>query len=136
MEKAMIVTDRSMVNLGYVEKIEDVIRRRRNHVDIELFFDVEPDPSIDTVREGVELMRKFEPDCIIALGGGSSMDAAKVMWLMYENPEVNFDDIKQKFMDIRKRAFKFPVSQLHQELDQKLLLSQLSLIRKKTKNIH
>ena len=108
MEKAMIVTDRSMVNLGYVEKIEDVIRRRRNHVDIELFFDVEPDPSIDTVREGVELMRKFEPDCIIALGGGSSMDAAKVMWLMYENPEVNFDDIKQKFMDIRKRAFKFP----------------------------
>lgn len=53
-------------------------------------------------------MRKFEPDCIIALGGGSSMDAAKVMWLMYENPEVNFDDIKQKFMDIRKRAFKFP----------------------------
>ena len=104
----MIVTDRSMVNLGYVEKIEDVIRRRRNHVDIELFFDVEPDPSIDTVREGVELMRKFEPDCIIALGGGSSMDAAKVMWLMYENPEVNFDDIKQKFMDIRKRAFKFP----------------------------
>ena len=77
MEKAMIVTDRSMVNLGYVEKIEDVIRRRRNHVDIELFFDVEPDPSIDTVREGVELMRKFEPDCIIALGGGSSMDAAK-----------------------------------------------------------
>lgn len=69
MEKAMIVTDRSMVNLGYVEKIEDVIRRRRNHVDIELFFDVEPDPSIDTVREGVELMRKFEPDCIIALGG-------------------------------------------------------------------
>ena len=108
MEKAMIVTDRSMVNLGYVEKIEDVLRRRRNHVDIELFFDVEPDPSIDTVREGVELMRKFEPDCIIALGGGSSMDAAKVMWLMYENPEVNFDDIKQKFMDIRKRAFKFP----------------------------
>ena len=91
-----------------LKKIEDVIRRRRNHVDIELFFDVEPDPSIDTVREGVELMRKFEPDCIIALGGGSSMDAAKVMWLMYENPEVNFDDIKQKFMDIRKRAFKFP----------------------------
>ena len=74
--------------MSYVEKIEDVIRRRRNHVDIELFFDVEPDPSIDTVREGVELMRKFEPDCIIALGGGSSMDAAKVMWLMYENQKL------------------------------------------------
>lgn len=108
MEKAMIITDRGMYNLGYVAKIEDVIRRRRNKVDLELFFDVEPDPSIDTVNEGVELMRKFQPDTIIALGGGSSMDAAKVMWLMYEHPEVNFDDIKQKFMDIRKRAFKFP----------------------------
>ncbi|MFR2821844.1 MAG: bifunctional acetaldehyde-CoA/alcohol dehydrogenase [Thomasclavelia sp.] len=108
MDKAMIVTDRGMYNLGYVEKIENVIRRRRNKVDLELFFDVEPDPSIDTVEKGVELMRNFEPDVIIALGGGSSMDAAKVMWLMYEHPEVNFDDIKQKFMDIRKRAFKFP----------------------------
>ncbi|MFQ7840614.1 MAG: iron-containing alcohol dehydrogenase, partial [Thomasclavelia spiroformis] len=89
MDKAMIVTDRGMYNLGYVEKIEDVIRRRRNKVDLELFFDVEPDPSIDTVEKGVELMRNFEPDVIIALGGGSSMDAAKVMWLMYEHPEVN-----------------------------------------------
>ena len=108
MEKAMIVTDHGMYNLGYVAKIEDVIKRRRNKVDIELFFDVEPDPSIDTVMNGVELMRKFNPDVIIALGGGSAMDAAKVMWLMFEHPEVNFDDIKQKFMDIRKRAFKFP----------------------------
>lgn len=108
MEKAMIVTDRGMYNLGYVDKIEDVIKRRRNNVSLELFFDVEPDPSIETVNAGVELMRKFQPDVIIALGGGSSMDAAKVMWLMYEHPEVNFDDIKQKFMDIRKRAFKFP----------------------------
>ena len=108
MDKAMIVTDHGMYNLGYVAKIEDVIRRRRNKVDIELFFDVEPDPSIDTVLEGVQMMKKFNPDVIIALGGGSAMDAAKVMWLMYEHPEVNFDDIKQKFMDIRKRAFKFP----------------------------
>ena len=108
MEKAMILTDRGMYNLGYVDKIEDVIKRRRNKVNVELFFDVEPDPSIETVNAGIELMRKFQPDVIIALGGGSSMDAAKVMWLMYEHPEVNFDDIKQKFMDIRKRAFKFP----------------------------
>lgn len=108
MEKAMIVTDHGMYNLGYVAKIEDAIKRRRNKVDIELFFDVEPDPSLDTVMSGVELMRKFNPDVIIALGGGSAMDAAKVMWLMYEHPDVNFDDIKQKFMDIRKRAFKFP----------------------------
>ena len=108
MDKAMIITDHGMYNLGYVAKIEDVIRRRRNKVDIELFMDVEPDPSLETVMEGVELMRKYNPDVIIALGGGSAMDAAKVMWLMFEHPEVNFDDIKQKFMDIRKRAFKFP----------------------------
>ena len=108
MNRAMIVTDRGMYSLGYVAKIQDVIRSRRNEVDLELFFDVEPDPTIKTVRKGLELMRNFKPDTIIALGGGSSMDAAKVMWLMYEHPEVNFDDIKQKFMDIRKRAFKFP----------------------------
>ncbi|MDE5976988.1 MAG: bifunctional acetaldehyde-CoA/alcohol dehydrogenase, partial [Turicibacter sp.] len=108
MEKAMIITDHGMYNLGYVAKIEDAIKRRRNTVDVEVFFDVEPDPSIETVNKGVELMRRFQPDTIIALGGGSSMDAAKVMWLMYEHPEVDFNDIKQKFMDIRKRAFKFP----------------------------
>ncbi len=108
LEKVMIVTDRGMYNLGYVEKIEDVLRRRRNKVDLELFFDVEPDPSFDTVEKGLSLMTNFQPDAIIALGGGSAMDAAKVMWLLYENPEVNFNDIKQKFMDIRKRAFKFP----------------------------
>lgn len=108
MERAMIITDRGMYTLGYVAKIESVIRSRRNEVDIELFFDVESDPTIRTVRKGLELMKNFRPDTIIALGGGSAMDAAKVMWLMYEHPEVNFDDIKQKFMDIRKRAFKFP----------------------------
>ncbi len=108
MSKAMIITDRGMYNLGYVAKIEDVIKRRRNKVDLELFFDVEPDPALSTVKRGLQLMKNFQPDVIIALGGGSSMDAAKVMWLMYEHPEVNFDDIKQKFMDIRKRAFKFP----------------------------
>lgn len=108
MEKAMIITDRGMYNLGYVAKIEDVIRRRRNKVDIELFFDVQSDPTLEVVNAGVDLMRRFQPDTIIALGGGSAMDAAKVMWLMYEHPEVNFDDIKQKFMDIRKRAIKFP----------------------------
>ena len=69
MEKVMIVTDRGMYNLGYVEKIENVIRRRRNEVDIELFFDVEPDPSLNTVKAGLALMNKFQPDVIIALGG-------------------------------------------------------------------
>ena len=108
MEKAMIITDRSMYNLGYVQRVEDVILRRRNKVDITLFMDVEPDPSFDTVEKGLALMQSYQPDVIIALGGGSAMDAAKVMWLVYENPGINFNDIKQKFMDIRKRAFKFP----------------------------
>ena len=104
--KAIIVTDRSMVQLGFVDKITDQLKLRREPV--QLFCDVEPDPSIQTVREGVELMRSFEPDTIIALGGGSSMDCAKGMWLFYENPDVDFNDLKQKFMDIRKRAFRYP----------------------------
>ncbi|MGB4985244.1 MAG: bifunctional acetaldehyde-CoA/alcohol dehydrogenase [Erysipelotrichaceae bacterium] len=107
-EKAFIVTDRTMVDLGYVSRITDQLNARRNKVQIQLFCDVEPDPSIETVRAGYELMKSFKPDTIIALGGGSSMDAAKGMWLFYEHPEVDFDDLKQKFMDIRKRAFKYP----------------------------
>lgn len=108
MDRVMIVTDRGMYKLGFVAKIENVLSQRRTPVDVELFCEVEPDPSLNTVKKGLAMMRNFEPDTIIALGGGSAMDAAKVMWLMYEHPEVNFDDIKQKFMDIRKRAFKFP----------------------------
>ncbi len=106
--KVFIVTDRSMVEFGFVNKITDQLNLRRNPVSVQLFCDVEPDPDISTVRRGVELMAAFKPDTIIALGGGSSMDAAKGMWLFYEHPEVNFDDLKQKFMDIRKRAFKYP----------------------------
>ena len=108
MNRVIIVTDRSMVDLGYVRKITDQLKLRRNEVQYQLFCDVEPDPSIQTVRKGVELMRSFNPDTIIALGGGSPMDAAKGMWLFYEYPEVNFEDLKQKFMDIRKRAFRYP----------------------------
>ncbi|MEG1739312.1 MAG: bifunctional acetaldehyde-CoA/alcohol dehydrogenase [Bacilli bacterium] len=107
-EKVFIVTDRMMVDLGFVNKITDQLNLRRNAVKIQLFCDVEPDPDISTVRRGVQLMESFRPDTIIALGGGSAMDAAKGMWLFYEHPEVNFDDLKQKFMDIRKRAFKYP----------------------------
>lgn len=107
-EKVFIVTDRQMVDLGYVNRVTDQLHLRRNQVSIQLFCDVEPDPSIDTVLRGYEIMKSFEPDTIIALGGGSPMDAAKVMWLYYENPDVNFDDLKQKFMDIRKRAFRYP----------------------------
>lgn len=107
-ERVMIVTDRAMVDLGFVEKIAEQLRLRKNKVTYQLFADVEPDPSIETVRRGTELMRSFQPDTIVALGGGSPMDAAKVMWLFYEQPEVDFRDLVQKFMDIRKRAFKFP----------------------------
>ncbi|MED7789277.1 bifunctional acetaldehyde-CoA/alcohol dehydrogenase [Francisella sp. 19X1-34] len=106
--KVMIITDRSMWKLGVVQKITDILISRQDHVDIELFTEIEPDPSIQTVYKGVELMRVFQPDTLIALGGGSPIDAAKVMWLMYENENINFDDLKQKFLDIRKRAFKYP----------------------------
>ena len=108
MERVVIVTDRTMVDLGFVEKIAHQITARGNHVTYQLFADVEQDPSIETVRRGTELIRNYKPDTIIALGGGSAMDAAKVMWLFYEQPEVDFRDLVQKFMDIRKRAFKFP----------------------------
>lgn len=108
MSKVIIVTDRSMVDLGYVNRVTDQLKLRSPEVQHQLFCDVEPDPSIQTVLKGVQLMRSFEPDTIIALGGGSSMDAAKGMWLFYEHPEVNFNDLKQKFMDIRKRAFQYP----------------------------
>ena len=107
-ERVMIVTDRMMVQLGYVEKLEYHLRKRRNPVMIEIFADVEPDPSVDTVLNGAEAMRKFKPDTIIALGGGSAMDAAKGMWLFYENKDADFDDLRLKFMDIRKRIYKFP----------------------------
>ena len=108
MKKALIVTDRSMVELGFVQKVIDQLQLRSPEVPYQLFCDVEPDPSIQTVQKGLTLMRSFEPDTIIALGGGSSMDAAKGIWLFYEHPDVNFNDLKQKFMDIRKRAFQYP----------------------------
>ncbi|MDE5867697.1 MAG: bifunctional acetaldehyde-CoA/alcohol dehydrogenase [Anaeroplasmataceae bacterium] len=107
-DKVIIVTDRSMVDLGFVNRVTDQLQLRSPEVQHQLFCDVEPDPSIQTVLKGVQLMRSFEPTTIIALGGGSAMDAAKGMWLFYEHPEVNFDDLKQKFMDIRKRAFQYP----------------------------
>ena len=106
--RVFIVTDTSMVEFGFLSKITEELYARRNKVVIQLFCDVEPDPDISTVRKGADMMDIFKPDTIIALGGGSVMDAAKGMWLFYENPDVNFDDLKQKFMDIRKRAFKYP----------------------------
>ena len=106
--KVMIVTDESMVKFGFLQRVIEQLHLRRNEVVYTVFADVEPDPDISTVRRGAEVMKSFAPDTIIALGGGSVMDAAKVMWMFYEQPQIDFRDLVQKFMDIRKRAFKFP----------------------------
>ena len=106
--KAFIVTDPSMVELGYVDKVIYQLEKRENVVHFEVFSEVEPDPSFDTIDRGVEAMGNFNPDVIIALGGGSAIDAAKGMWLFYEHPDVDREGLKLKFMDIRKRTYKFP----------------------------
>lgn len=106
--KAFIVTDPGMVKLGYVDKVLYYLRKRPDYVHCEIFSEVEPDPSIETVMKGAEMMAKFQPDVIIALGGGSAMDAAKGMWLFYEHPDTEFFGLKQKFLDIRKRIVKYP----------------------------
>ncbi|MDF2908543.1 MAG: bifunctional acetaldehyde-CoA/alcohol dehydrogenase, partial [Herbinix sp.] len=108
--KALIISDEVMVKLGYVEKVLYHLRKRGNgdYVHSELFDRVKPDPTVDTVLEGVKAAQAFQPDVIIALGGGSVIDAAKAIWLFYEHPDINFDDLRMKFMDIRKRIFKYP----------------------------
>lgn len=106
--KAFIVTDESMVKFGYVDKILEQLRKRRQYVHSEIFSAVEPDPSFDTIKNGVAAMNAFQPDVIIALGGGSAIDAAKGMWLFYEQPDADVEGLKLKFMDIRKRTYKFP----------------------------
>lgn len=104
--RVFIVCDPTMVKLGYVDKILYYLRKRKNKVHSEIFSDVEPDPSFDTINKGVKMMNSFKPDCIIALGGGSAIDAAKGMWLLYEQPDVDLSALKEKFMDIRKRIYK------------------------------
>lgn len=106
--RAFIVTDPSMVKFGYVDKILYYLRKREQYVHCEIFSEVEPDPSLDTIMRGKEAMDAFQPDVIIALGGGSAMDAAKGMWLFYEYPDADFQGMAIKFMDIRKRSYKFP----------------------------
>ena len=106
--KAFIVADPGMVKLGYVDKVLYHLRNRKEYVHSEIFSDVESDPSFDTIKKGVEMMNSYEPDVIIAIGGGSAIDAAKGMWLFYEHPEADPEGLKLKFMDIRKRTYKFP----------------------------
>ncbi|MFK0214962.1 bifunctional acetaldehyde-CoA/alcohol dehydrogenase [Streptomyces sp. NPDC090298] len=108
LERVTVVTDRTMSDLGFVRKVTDLLNGRPEPVTVQVIDSVEPNPELATVRAGAAAMRDFRPDTIIALGGGSPMDAAKIMWLMYERPEVEFADTKEKFFDIRKRAYRFP----------------------------
>ena len=105
-KKAFIVTDRVLAELGYVDKITKVLDE--NGIDFRVFSEVAPDPTLAIARKGAEAMRSYNPDVIIALGGGSPMDAAKIMWVLYEHPEANFHDLAMTFMDISKRIYPFP----------------------------
>lgn len=105
-ERVFIVCDHGMMKLGYVDTVIQQLKQRSKPVLYTIFSDVEPNPSTDTVKRGTERMHDFEPDTIIAIGGGSPMDAAKAMWLFYEHPESNFFGAKQKYLDIRKRTYK------------------------------
>lgn len=105
-KKVFIVTDRFLYTNGYTKPVTDKLDELEIRYDV--FFDVEPDPSLNCARQGAERMRSFEPDCIIALGGGSAMDAGKIMWVMYEHPDVDFIDMAMRFADIRKRVYTFP----------------------------
>lgn len=105
-KKAFIVTDKVLYQLGYVDKITKVLDEIG--ITFKVFSDVEPDPTLATAKKGAAEMLSFAPDTIIGLGGGSAMDAAKIMWVMYEHPEVAFEDLAMRFMDIRKRVYSFP----------------------------
>ena len=105
-KRAFIVTDNFLYKNGYTKAITDCLDEMgiRHHT----FFDVEPDPTLACAKKGAEAMRAFEPDAILAIGGGSAMDAGKIMWVLYEHPEVNFQDLAMRFLDIRKRVYTFP----------------------------
>lgn len=105
-KRVFIVTDSFLYKNGYTKVITDKL----NEMGIEhaTFFDVQPDPTLASAKEGAKILTDFNPDCIIAVGGGSAMDAAKIMWVLYEHPEVEFLDMAMRFMDIRKRVYTFP----------------------------
>ena len=105
-KKAFIVTDSFLYKNGYVKGIEEKLDAMG--IQHTCFYEVAPDPTLQCAQKGADMMRSFEPDTIIALGGGSAMDAAKSMWVMYEYPDANFEDMAMDFMDIRKRVYTFP----------------------------
>lgn len=105
-KRCFIVTDSYLFDNGYVDRITGVLEEM--NIDCECFHQVKPDPTLSTIDEGVRILRAFAPDVIIGLGGGSPMDAAKIMWLLYEHPEVSFEGLALRFMDIQKRIYSFP----------------------------
>ncbi len=105
-KKVFIVTDKVLYELGFLNGITSIIEEMG--LDFKIFYDVAPDPTLATARKGAAEMLSFQPDTIIAVGGGSPMDAAKIMWVLYEHPEVRFEDLAMRFMDIRKRVYAFP----------------------------
>lgn len=105
-KRAFLVTDRFLFNNGYADEIVSLLKSQG--MEVQTFFDVEADPTLSVVEKGAAQMQSYQPDVIIALGGGSPMDAAKIMWVMYEHPETHFEELSMRFMDIRKRIYKFP----------------------------
>ncbi|MFL0267576.1 bifunctional acetaldehyde-CoA/alcohol dehydrogenase [Candidatus Clostridium radicumherbarum] len=105
-KKAFIVTDKVLYDLGFIDIVIKVLEEIG--IDYKVFYDVAPDPTLATARKGAAEMASFKPDTVIAVGGGSPMDAAKIMWVLYEHPEVRFEDLAMRFMDIRKRVYTFP----------------------------
>ena len=105
-KKVFIVTDRVLFDLGYTNRVTEILEK--HGIQFKIFSDVEPDPTLKCAKAGAQEMLSFNPDVILSLGGGSAMDAAKIMWVMYEHPEVAFEDLAMTFMDIRKRIYKFP----------------------------
>ncbi|OEF22678.1 bifunctional acetaldehyde-CoA/alcohol dehydrogenase [Vibrio rumoiensis] len=105
-KRAFLVTDRFLFNNGYADEVVSILKNLG--LEVQTFFDVEADPTLSVVEKGAEAMKSFQPDVILALGGGSPMDAAKIMWVMYEHPETHFEELAMRFMDIRKRIYKFP----------------------------
>lgn len=105
-KRALVVTDLFLFRHGHADEL--IARLKSLHMEVEVFYQVEADPTLSIVKKGVEVANVFQPDVLVAFGGGSPMDAAKLMWVLYEHPEVNFEDLALRFMDIRKRIYRFP----------------------------
>ena len=113
-KKAFIVTDKPLFDLGYTKKITDILEPLG--IQYKIFSDVKPDPDLTTINKARDMVNSFEPDVLIALGGGSPIDACKILWIMYEHPELKFEDLARRFMDIRKRIFEFPAMGVKAEM--------------------